>query len=163
MEGAIRGGWLWLSGDPWKVVGDPLGGPWESLRHAWGVVGGSPGGAGSSSLRAWEAPEKHQVSSMCLGGLGSLWGDFGCLEWASGPTCELKIFTCLSAFMCDFCFDDLKRIHELLVVSWGDQHVDVTLVFIRCSDMRVLSQMRLLNDSFQVLKGTKRIWLCHCG
>ena len=40
----------------------------------------------------------------------------------------------------------------------GGQHVDITLVLIGSSEMRVFSQMRFFNDFFEMLKGEKRTW-----
>ena len=40
----------------------------------------------------------------------------------------------------------------------GGQHVDIMLVLIGCSEMRVFSQVSFLNDFFETPKGEKRTW-----
>ena len=40
----------------------------------------------------------------------------------------------------------------------GGQNVDIMLVLIEFSEMRVFSQMRFLNVFFEQLKGKKRTW-----
>ena len=40
----------------------------------------------------------------------------------------------------------------------GGQHVDIMLVLIRFSEMRVFSQVSFLNDFFEKWKGEKRTW-----
>ena len=40
----------------------------------------------------------------------------------------------------------------------GGHHVDIILVLIWFSEMRVFSQMRFFNDFFQKLKAEKRTW-----
>ena len=41
---------------------------------------------------------------------------------------------------------------------WGGQNVDVMLVLIGFSEMRVFSQVSFLNDFFVLSKGEKRTW-----
>ena len=43
-------------------------------------------------------------------------------------------------------------------MTLGGQHVDMMLVLIRFSEMRVFSQVSLFNDFFEKSKGKKRTW-----
>ena len=56
------------------------------------------------------------------------------------------------------CFWSIGKKTSKNVVILGGQHVDIMLVLICFSEMRVLSQVSFLNDFFEKSKGEKRTW-----
>ena len=62
-------------------------------------------------------------------------------------------------FLYVICFWSIeqKKHQKTLVVS-GCQHVDIMLVLIWFSEMRVFSQVSFLNELFEKSKGKKRTW-----
>ena len=58
-----------------------------------------------------------------------------------------------------FCFvSRSEKTHQQIVVISGGQHVDIILVLMRFSEMRVFSQVSFLNELFEKSKGKKRTW-----
>ena len=53
---------------------------------------------------------------------------------------------------------DRKKKHQKNVVILGGQNVDIMLVLIGFSEMRVFSQVSFFNDLFKNVKGKKRTW-----
>ena len=56
------------------------------------------------------------------------------------------------------CFWSIEKKHQKKVVILGGQNVDIMLVLIGFSEMRVFSQVSFFNDSFENVKGKKRTW-----
>ena len=52
----------------------------------------------------------------------------------------------------------IGKIHQKIVVISGGQNVDIMLVLIGFSEMRVFSQVSFLNELFEKSKGKKRTW-----
>ena len=61
-------------------------------------------------------------------------------------------------FLCDLFLVDRKKKHQKNVVILGGQNVDIMLVLIGFSEMRVFLQVSFFNDFFEILKGKKRKW-----
>ena len=61
-------------------------------------------------------------------------------------------------FLCDLFLVDRKKKHQKNVVILGGQNVDIMLVLIGFSEMRVFLQVSFFNDFFEMLKGKKRKW-----
>ena len=57
-----------------------------------------------------------------------------------------------------FCPSNFLKNHQKNVVILGGQHVDIMLVLIGFSEMRVFLQVSFLNDFFEKLKGKQRKW-----
>ena len=70
--------------------------------------------------------------------------------------CVFSCFYCF--FLCDLFLVDRKKKHQKIVVILGGQNVDIMLVLIGFSEMRVFSQVSFLNDFFEKSKGEKRTW-----
>ena len=69
------------------------------------------------------------------------------------------VFSCFFfIFLCDLFLVDRKQKHQKNVVILGGQNVDIMLVLIGFSEMRVFSQVSFFNDFFEKLKGEKRKW-----
>ena len=64
---------------------------------------------------------------------------------------------CSLYFLCDLFLVDRKNASKNVVI-WGGQHVDIMLVLIGFSEMRVFSQVSCFNDFFEKMKGKKRTW-----
>ena len=64
----------------------------------------------------------------------------------------------LLIFVCDLFLVDREKKHQKIIVILGGQNVDIMLVLIRFSEMRVFSQVSFLNDFFEKSKGEKRTW-----
>ena len=52
----------------------------------------------------------------------------------------------------------MEKKQQNIVVILGGQNVDIMLVLISFSEMRVFSQVSFLNDFFEKSKGEKRTW-----
>ena len=61
-------------------------------------------------------------------------------------------------FLCDLFLVDRKKKHQKKVVILGGQNVDIMLVLMRFSEMRVFSQVSLFSGFFENVKGKKRTW-----
>ena len=76
----------------------------------------------------------------------------------------LKVFfeeVCFFMFLLIFyviCFWSIGKQQQNIVVILGGQDVDIMLVLICVSEMRVFSQVSFLNDFFEKSKGEKRTW-----
>ena len=64
------------------------------------------------------------------------------------------VFSCFFLiFSCDFILADRKKKHQKNVVILGGQNVDIMLVLIGFSEMRVFSHVCFFEDFFENLKG----------
>ena len=68
------------------------------------------------------------------------------------------VFSCFYLFFYVICFWSIGQKHQNIVVILGGQNVDIMLVLIGFSEMRVFSQVSFLNDFFEKSKGKKRTW-----
>ena len=68
------------------------------------------------------------------------------------------VFLCFINFLCDLFLVDRKKTHQNIVVMLGGQHVDIMLVLIGFSEMRVFSQVSFFNVFFEKSGGKKRTW-----
>ena len=56
------------------------------------------------------------------------------------------------------CFWSIGKKHQKHVVILGGKNVDIMLVLIGFSEMRVFSHVSFLKDFFETSKGEKRMW-----
>ena len=71
---------------------------------------------------------------------------------------EVCFFMFLFILLCDLLLVDREKQKQQIALILGGRNVDIILVLIGFSEMRVLSQVSFLNDFFEKSKGEKRTW-----